>query len=67
MLVPGTQQAFPSLSEPPALWHALTMRPYGHRISANPQESGAHVVLVRPGKGLEGGADPRREGVARGD
>jgi gamma-glutamyltranspeptidase/glutathione hydrolase len=50
-----------------ALWHALTMRPYGHRISANAQESGAHVIVVRPGKGLEGGADPRREGVARGE
>jgi gamma-glutamyltranspeptidase/glutathione hydrolase len=50
-----------------ALWHALTLRPYGHRISAVPQESGAQAIVVRPGKGLEGGADPRREGVARGE
>jgi gamma-glutamyltranspeptidase/glutathione hydrolase len=50
-----------------AIWHALTMRPYGHRISAIPQESGAHAIVVRPGKGLEGGADPRREGTARGE
>jgi gamma-glutamyltranspeptidase/glutathione hydrolase len=50
-----------------AIWHALTMRPYGHRISAIPQESGAQAIVVRPGKGLEGGADPRREGVARGE
>jgi gamma-glutamyltranspeptidase/glutathione hydrolase len=50
-----------------ALWHALRMKPYGHRISADLLQSGAHVIVVRPDKSLEGGADPRREGVARGD
>jgi gamma-glutamyltranspeptidase/glutathione hydrolase len=50
-----------------ALWHALKMRPYGHRIRADFQNSGAHAIVVRQGRGLEGGADPRREGVARGD
>jgi gamma-glutamyltranspeptidase / glutathione hydrolase len=50
-----------------ALWHALRMRPYGHRIGADFQESGTHAIVLRPGKGLEGGADPRREGVARGE
>jgi gamma-glutamyltranspeptidase/glutathione hydrolase len=50
-----------------ALWHALKMRPYGHRISADFLESGTHVIVMRPGKTLEGGADPRREGVARGE
>ena len=29
--------------------------------------SGLHGVIVRPGGKLEGGADPRREGVARGE
>ncbi len=28
--------------------------------------SGLHGVIVRPGGVLEGGADPRREGVAKG-
>jgi gamma-glutamyltranspeptidase/glutathione hydrolase len=50
-----------------ALWHALTMRPYGHRIGADFMESGTHAIVLRPNRRLEGGADPRREGVARGD
>ena len=50
-----------------ALWHALKLRPYGHRIRADYQNSGAHAIVVRQGGRLEGGADPRREGVARGD
>jgi gamma-glutamyltranspeptidase/glutathione hydrolase len=49
-----------------ALWHALKMKPYGHRIDAGFLESGTHVIVLRP-DGLEGGADPRREGVAGGD
>jgi gamma-glutamyltranspeptidase/glutathione hydrolase len=50
-----------------AVWHALRMKPYGHRISTDLLQSGAHVIVISPDKGLEGGADPRREGVARGD
>jgi gamma-glutamyltranspeptidase/glutathione hydrolase len=50
-----------------ALWHALKLRPYGHRIRADYQNSGVHAIVVRQGGHLEGGADPRREGVARGD
>lgn len=48
------------------LAHALKMSALGHRILADLLTSGTHVV-VRRGAGLEGGADPRREGVARGD
>jgi gamma-glutamyltranspeptidase / glutathione hydrolase len=55
------------ISYPSALWHALRMRPYGHRIGTDFQESGTHAIVLRPNKGLEGGADPRREGVARGE
>jgi gamma-glutamyltranspeptidase/glutathione hydrolase len=33
--------------------------------NAGVEDSGLHGIIVRPG-GLEGGADPRREGVARG-
>ncbi len=50
-----------------ALWHALKMKPYGHQISANLLNSGTHVIVLRKDGWLEGGADPRREGVARGD
>ena len=50
-----------------ALWHALKMRPYGHRIAADYLASGTHVIVRRPDQRLEGGADPRREGVALGD
>jgi gamma-glutamyltranspeptidase/glutathione hydrolase len=49
-----------------ALWHALSMRPFGHRIAADYLASGTHVIVRRPDQHLEGGADPRREGVARG-
>jgi gamma-glutamyltranspeptidase / glutathione hydrolase len=49
-----------------AIWHALKMKPYGHRVSADFLTSGTHAIVVRQGS-LEGGADPRREGVARGD
>jgi gamma-glutamyltranspeptidase/glutathione hydrolase len=50
-----------------ALWQALKLRPLGHRIKADYHNSGVHVIVLRgPGR-LEGGADPRREGVARGD
>ncbi len=38
----------------------------GHTVKLSPMTSGAHIIVVR-GAGLEGGADPRREGVALGD
>lgn len=50
-----------------ALWHALKLKPYGHTISADFLNSGTHVIVVHKDGRLEGGADPRREGVARGD
>jgi gamma-glutamyltranspeptidase/glutathione hydrolase len=50
-----------------ALWHALKLKPYGHTISADLLNSGTHVIVIRSDGRLEGGADPRREGVARGD
>lgn len=50
-----------------ALWHALKMKPYGHQISLGLLNSGAHVIVRRKDGLLEGGADPRREGVALGD
>jgi gamma-glutamyltranspeptidase / glutathione hydrolase len=50
-----------------AIWHALKMKPYGHRVSADLLTSGTHAIVVRQDGTLEGGADPRREGAARGD
>jgi len=34
-------------------------------VSADLLTSGTHIIVVRKGGMLEGGADPRREGVAR--
>jgi gamma-glutamyltranspeptidase/glutathione hydrolase len=42
------------------------LRRRGHRVQEQPLTSGLQAIQVR-GKGLYGGADPRREGVARGD
>jgi gamma-glutamyltranspeptidase/glutathione hydrolase len=42
------------------------MRARGHSVSVSPMTSGMHVIIARGGH-LEGGADPRREGVALGD
>ncbi len=50
----------------PSLWHALRVRPFGHQIMPDLLTSGLHIIIVRP-DGLEGGADPRREGAALGD
>src|SRR5262245_30861571 len=50
-----------------ALWHALKVRAYGHRISAGFLTSGTHAIVIRGEGHLEGGADPRREGAARGE
>jgi len=49
----------------PAMLSALNAR--GVNIKVGQVEgSGLHGVIVRPGHVLEGGADPRREGVAKG-
>jgi gamma-glutamyltranspeptidase/glutathione hydrolase len=50
-----------------AIWHALKVKPFGHRVSADLLTSGTHVIVMRKAGLLEGGADPRREGVALGD
>ena len=42
------------------------LRAQGHRVNIMPLPSGVHAIMVTP-DGLEGGADPRREGVAAGD
>jgi gamma-glutamyltranspeptidase/glutathione hydrolase len=49
------------------VWHALRLKPYGHRVALDELNSGLHVVVRRSDGSLEGGADPRREGVALGD
>lgn len=54
----------PWLSTPP-LWRAMRLKPFGHEIAPDLLTSGLHIVVVRP-DGLEGGADPRREGIASG-
>jgi gamma-glutamyltranspeptidase / glutathione hydrolase len=49
---------------PPAVVEGLAARGVKVR-SGFGEDSGLHGIIARPG-GLEGGADPRREGVARG-
>ena len=46
---------------------ALQMKALGHEVRIGQMTSGTHLIVRRPGGGLEGGADPRREGLARGD
>ena len=49
-------------------WDALeaALRAKGHDVKRMDLTSGLHIVAVGP-DGLEGGADPRREGIALGD
>jgi len=49
----------------PEMTAALQARGVAVKTGQN-ETSGLHGVIVRPGGVLEGGADPRREGVARG-
>ncbi len=52
---------------PRAIWQALALKSMGHAVRAEPHTSGTHIIVLKPNGTLEGGADPRREGVARGD
>jgi gamma-glutamyltranspeptidase/glutathione hydrolase len=49
------------------IWHALKIKPYGHITAFDVQTSGIHVIIRRPDGMLEGGADPRREGIVLAD
>lgn len=49
-----------------AIWKGLMLKSYGHAISPDLMNSGLHAIVRRP-DGLEGAADPRREGAALGD
>jgi gamma-glutamyltranspeptidase/glutathione hydrolase len=62
----GTEDTL--LIEPGIEWDALAagLAAKGHQVRRMPLTSGEHIIAVTPG-GLEGGADPRREGVALGD
>ena len=50
-----------------AIGIAIALAPIGQRPVHAVMTSGAHIILRQPDGSLEGGADPRREGVARGD
>jgi gamma-glutamyltranspeptidase/glutathione hydrolase len=45
---------------------AAELRERGHEVDVRPLTSGLHAIMIREGT-LIGGADPRREGVVRGD
>ena len=48
------------------VWPAFDLTSYGHVIGNTTMTSGIHTIVRKDGH-LEGGADPRREGVALGD
>jgi gamma-glutamyltranspeptidase/glutathione hydrolase len=50
----------------PYEWLALALRERGHEVQAVDLTSGIHLIERVKG-GWRGGADPRREGAARGD
>lgn len=52
---------------PGTIWPALVLKGKGHRVAAAVMTSGTHIIVLRGDGVLEGGADPRREGTARGD
>jgi gamma-glutamyltranspeptidase / glutathione hydrolase len=56
------------LLEQGARWDPLaaSLEAMGHKVQRLGLASGQHIIAVTP-DGLEGGADPRREGVALGD
>jgi gamma-glutamyltranspeptidase/glutathione hydrolase len=62
----GTPKAV--LLEHGADWDTLaaTLKAKGQKVRRMDMTSGQHIIAVTP-NGLEGGADPRREGVALGD
>ena len=62
----GTEQAV--LLEPGVAFDPLaaSLDAMGHDVRRVTLTSGEHIIAVTP-EGLEGGADPRREGVALGD
>ena len=35
------------IDQPSAIWHALKVKPYGHRVSADLLTSGTHVIVMR--------------------
>jgi gamma-glutamyltranspeptidase / glutathione hydrolase len=43
------------------------MQLYGHQVEPSNSASGLHLIIRRPDGTLEGGADARREGLARGN
>jgi gamma-glutamyltranspeptidase/glutathione hydrolase len=49
-----------------SLIDAIKLKTYGHDIDLDLMNSGLHIVVRRDGR-LEGGADPRREGIAIGE
>jgi gamma-glutamyltranspeptidase/glutathione hydrolase len=46
---------------------AAALAELGHEVAESPMSSGLHIIRIRPDGTIEGGADPRREGIAVGD
>jgi len=61
-----TEHSFVAELNAPGLFAALRVKPYGHDVVPDLMTSGLHIIVRRNGR-LEGGADPRREGIAAGN
>ncbi len=48
------------------IWQGLKVKPYGHTIAPDLMTSGTHIIVKDQQGSLTGAADPRREGIARG-
>lgn len=63
----GSQgESFQIEASPDLVWPMSEMSSFGHAVTTTVMTSGVHTIMRRNGH-LEGGADPRREGVALGD
>ena len=51
---------------PDTIWQGLKVKPYGHTIAPDLMTSGTHIIIKDRHGSLTGAADPRREGIARG-
>ncbi|MBU2532435.1 MAG: gamma-glutamyltransferase [Alphaproteobacteria bacterium] len=62
----ATTEVLAPWSTVPSVWRGIRLRALGHRLRPDLMTSGLHIIERRDGI-LLGGADPRREGVARGN
>ena len=50
-----------------AIWHALKVKPYGHRVSADLLTSGTHAIVMPQGRHAGGRRRSRGAKASRGE